>query len=160
MIARTVPEPAPAAVKDSTQKDTTAKTVATPTATANPMEGYLSDATAKEGKVFKFEGVDFEDNTTQLKAVANQPVQDLANLLKKYPTAQIKLVGFANDAKPPVSNKVLSVKRMFSIKDALIKSGISYIRVDAEGRGTGVNPKDSTRTQKPLREVYIRFVKK
>lgn len=161
--ARTIQEPV--VNNDSVTKDTaTATTAVAPTTTApavtNPMAVYLENAAAPLGKVFKFENVDFEDNTTQLKAAANAPVAALAELLKKYPNAQVKLVGYANDAKLPVTNKVLSVKRVFAIKDALIKSGISYIRIDAEGRGSGVSPKDSSRTQKPLREIYVRFVKK
>jgi outer membrane protein OmpA-like peptidoglycan-associated protein len=131
-----------------------------PATTGNPMETYLADAATTAGKVFKFDNVDFVDNTTQLKPEATAPVKTLAELLKKYPNAQVKLVGFANDAKAPVTNKVLSTKRVFAIKDELIKAGINYLRVDAEGRGTGVSPKDSTRKQKPLREIYVRFVKK
>ncbi|RDB04786.1 DUF937 domain-containing protein [Runella aurantiaca] len=158
--ARTIQEPP--VTQDSVVKDTTtAVATATPpaTATANPMSAYLENATAPAGKVFKFDNVDFEDNTTQLKAEANAPIAALADLLKKYPNAQVKLVGYANDAKQPVTNKVLSVKRVFAIKDILIKSGISYIRIDAEGRGTGIS-KDSAPGQKPLREIYVRFVKK
>ena len=58
-------------------------------------------------------------------------------------------------------NSTLSVKRVFSLKDQFIKAGISYIRVDAEGRGTGINPKDTTgRKQVALREVWVKFVQK
>ncbi len=157
--ARTIQEPP--VTQDSVVKDTTTAATAPPPAavTASPMSAYLENATAPAGKVFKFENVDFEDNTTQLKAEANAPIAALADLLKKYPNAQVKLVGYANDAKQPVTNKVLSVKRVFAIKDILIKSGISYIRIDAEGRGSGIS-KDSPPTQKPLREIYVRFVKK
>ncbi len=159
--ARTIQEPP--VTQDSVAKDTaTAPPVVSAPAvtTPNPMATYLETAAALPGKVFKLDNVDFEDNTAQLKAAANAPVAVLADLLKKYPNAQVKLVGYANDAKLPVTNKVLSVKRVFAIKDLLIKAGISYIRVDAEGRGSGVNPKDSTPGQKPLREIYVRFVKK
>ncbi|WP_428664919.1 DUF937 domain-containing protein [Runella sp.] len=159
--ARTIQEPP--VVKDSLAKDTITITPTTPAATAapltaDPMAAYLENTAAPIGKVFKFEKVDYEDNTAQLKADANAPVAVLADLLKKYPNAQIKLVGYANDAKAPLTNKVLSVKRVFAIKDALIKSGISYIRIDAEGRGSGVTPTGTN--QKPLREIYVRFVKK
>ncbi|AEI46508.1 DUF937 domain-containing protein [Runella slithyformis] len=159
--ARTIQEPA--AGYDSLPKDTATAVSPPPAPTlsaTNPMAMYLENAAAPQGKVFKFENVDFEDNTTQLKAAANAPVTALAELLRKYPNAQVKLVGYANDAKLPVTNKVLSVKRVFALKDALIKSGISYIRIDAEGRGSGVSSKDSSRIKKPLREIYVRFVKK
>lgn len=141
-----------------TPKDTTI--ASTPSTSSSPMEVYLADAAITTGKVFKFENVDFLDNTTQLKPEATTPIKNLGDLLKKFPNAQIKLVGFANDAKAPLTNKVLSTKRVYALKDELIKQGINYLRVDAEGRGTGVSPKDTTRKQKPLREIYVRFVKK
>lgn len=158
--ARTIQEPIAA---NKTADTTTAATPTTPAATTteSPMATYLADAAAAKGKAFKFENVDFEDNTVQLKATASQPVQALADLLKKYPTAQIKLVAYANDAKPPLTNKVLSVKRVYALKDQFVKSGISFVRVDAEGRGTGINPKDTTgRKQVPMREIWVKFVQK
>ena len=157
--ARTVQEPI---AKTPTTKDTlTAATPTPPPSSASPMATYLADNVAVKGKAFKFENVDFENNTTQLKATSTQAVQELADLLKKYPNAQIKLVGYANDAQAPLTNKTLSVKRVFALKDAFVKAGISYIRVDAEGRGTGINPKDTTgRKQVAMREVWVKFVQK
>jgi outer membrane protein OmpA-like peptidoglycan-associated protein len=155
--ARTIQEPI---AKDTTTKEIPAALTPT-TSTAGPMVAYLDDAAAIKGKLFKFDNVDFEDNTTQLKATSNDAVQALADLLKKYPNAQIKLVGYANDAQAPLTNKTLSVKRAFALKDAFVKAGISYIRVDAEGRGTGINPKDTTgRKQTAMREVWVKFVQK
>lgn len=159
--ARTIQEPIEK--KPATIDTATAPPPATPAATSveNPMEVYLADKALPKGKAFKFENVDFEDNTLQLKASANASVQALADLLKKYPTAQIKLVAYANDAKPPLTNKVLSVKRVYALKDQFVKSGISFVRVDAEGRGTGVNPKNTTGSkQVAMREVWVRFVQK
>lgn len=159
--ARTIQEPIEK--KPATIDTSTATPPATPAATSveNPMEVYLADKALPKGKAFKFENVDFEDNTLQLKASANASVQALADLLKKYPTAQIKLVAYANDAKPPLTNKVLSVKRVYALKDQFVKSGISFVRVDAEGRGTGVNPKNTTGSkQVAMREVWVRFVQK
>lgn len=85
--ARTIQEPP--VTQDSVVKDTTTAVAATTppaTATANPMSAYLENATAPAGKVFKFDNVDFEDNTTQLKAEANAPIAALADLLKNTPT--------------------------------------------------------------------------
>lgn len=155
--ARTIQEPI---AKDTTTKEIPAAVTPT-TTTANPMAAYLDDSAAQKGKSFKFDNVDFEDNTAQLKTTSNDAVQALADLLKKYPTAQIKLVGYANDARLPLTNKTLSVKRVFTLKDMFVKAGVSYIRVDAEGRGTGINPKDTTgRKQVAMREVWVKFVQK
>jgi len=157
--ARTIQEPIEK--KPATPDSATPTASPAPAVTETPMASYLADAAAPKGKAFKFENVDFEDNTVQLKTTASASVQALADLLKKYPTAQIKLVAYANDAKAPLTNKVLSVKRVYALKDQFVKSGISFVRVDAEGRGTGINPKDTTgRKQVPMREVWVKFVQK
>ena len=154
--ARTVTEPP---VKDSVAKVVPATT--SKTDSLNPMRTYLTDAGAKMGKAFKFQNVDFEDHTPQLKTTAQAPVQGLAALLKENPTAEIKLIGYANDALPPMTNKMLSVKRVYALKQKLIDAGIGFLRVDAEGVGNGVVLKDSTRRNRtPLREIYVKFVKK
>lgn len=157
--ARTIQEPI---AKDTATKEIPAPVAVTPaTSAAGPMVAYLDDVAAVKGKSFKFDNVDFEDNTAQLKTASNDAVQALADLLKKYPNAQIKLVGYANDARLPLTNKTLSVKRVFTLKDMFIKAGISYVRVDAEGRGTGINPKDTTgRKQTAMREIWVKFVQK
>jgi outer membrane protein OmpA-like peptidoglycan-associated protein len=74
-------------------------------------------------------------------------------LLKNNPVVQIRLVGYANDAVPPMGNKALSVTRVLNIKNQLIKSGINYIRIDAIGLGTGIKPGDSTAIGKPRLEA-------
>ncbi|MDF7817124.1 DUF937 domain-containing protein [Runella sp. MFBS21] len=158
--ARTIQEPLQDTLKKDTATALPAAPATTPTA-SNPMATYLADNVAPQGKAFKFENIDFENNTAQLKPTATASVAVLADLLKKYPNAQIKLVGYANDAQLPLTNKTLSVKRVLALKDQFVKAGISYIRVDAEGRGTGINPKDTTgRKQVAMREVWVKFVKK
>jgi outer membrane protein OmpA-like peptidoglycan-associated protein len=155
--ARTVTEPAP---KDTAAKATPSASTATDS--LNPMQAYLTDATAKIGKVFKFKGVDFENNTLQLKPAAAQPVRDLANLLKNSPTTEIKLIAYANDAQAPMTNKMLSVKRAYALKQQLIDAGIGVMRVDAEGLGNGVSLRDTSRraNRVPMRDIFVKFVKK
>ncbi len=151
-------------IKDPITKDTTQKIGIIDTlkkATASPIEAYMVDMAKPKGKTLQFDNVDFIDNTTQLKPESNVWVTNLTDLLKKYPTSEIKFIAYANDAQSPNTNKLLSVKRAFALKQQMIDGGISYVRVDAEGRGNGVNPKDTTgRKQVPLREVYIKFIKK
>ena len=154
--ARTIVEPV---VKDSLKTQVLADT--SKKVSLNLFEAYLADATKPKGKTLKMEGVDFEDNTTQLKLASKGIIENLTGLMKKYPAAEIKFIDYTNDAQSPNTNRILSVKRAFALKQQLIDGGISYVRVDAEGRSNGINPKDTTgRKQVPLREVYLKFVKK
>ncbi|TAF95306.1 MAG: hypothetical protein EAZ32_09450 [Cytophagia bacterium] len=150
-------------ITDPVSKDSTTEAAPAPQADSlNLMRIYLTDATTKPGKVFKFMNVDFEDNTLQLKPAAAQPVQELANLLKSRPTAEIKLIGYANDAQLPMTNKMLSVKRVYALKQQLIDAGVGFVRVDAEGLGNGVMEKDTARraNRVPMREILVKFIKK
>ncbi len=126
---------------------------------------YLADPIAKKGRTFTLSGLGFATGTTDPKPGTEGTVSDLIALLKENPTLQIQLVGYANDATLPMTNKSLSFKRVNQIKQQLITAGIDFQRVDAVGRGSGVkfNPNDSTRVLKPpttLRKIDLKVVVK
>ena len=137
---------------------------AKPAAAINPLfdelTGYLKDSSARPNKSFNYDQLNFADNTADLTPGGDSLVKDLGALLQKYPSAQVKFVAFANDAKLPTTNRQLSSKRAYALKDQLAKAGIDMMRLDAEGKGTGVNPRDTLRKQTPLRMVLIKIVKK
>lgn len=124
---------------------------------------YLADPAAKKGRIFPLTGLSFALGTTDLKPGTEGTVNDLITLLKENPTLQVQLIGYANDATLPMTNKSLSFKRVNQIKQQLITAGIDFQRVDAVGRGSGVkfNPNDSTRVMKPpttLRKIDLKVV--
>ena len=132
-------------------------TVTSPIMTA--MAAYLTNPQATAGRSFRVPALDFEPGTDQLKPAGIATVGELSTLLKNNPVVQIRLVGYANDAVPPMGNKALSVTRVLNIKNQLIKSGINYIRIDAIGLGTGVKPGDSTAIGKPrLKQIDVKVV--
>ncbi|TAG64064.1 MAG: cell envelope biogenesis protein OmpA, partial [Runella slithyformis] len=67
-----------------------------------------------------------------------------------------------NDAQLPMTNKMLSVKRVYALKQQLIDAGVGFVRVDAEGLGNGVMEKDTARraNRVPMREILVKFIKK
>ncbi|MGM9511010.1 DUF937 domain-containing protein [Larkinella sp. GY13] len=132
-------------------------TVTSPIMTA--MAAYLTNPQAPAGRSFRVPALDFEPGTDQLKPAGMATVGELSTLLKNNPVVQIRLVGYANDAVPPMGNKALSVTRVLNIKNQLIKSGINYIRIDAIGLGTGIRPGDSTAIGKPrLKQIDVKVV--
>jgi outer membrane protein OmpA-like peptidoglycan-associated protein len=156
--ARLIEEPVIVSKLDSTKIDTTKKITPT-TAFTEIVQTYLADTTKAKGRTFRFDNVDFENNTTTLNPESVLVVAELANLLKKYPLSEVKFIVYANDAQLPTTNRMLSVKRAFAIKSQLIDAGISIIRMDAEGRSNGMDQKEAP-SPKPLREVYMKFIKK
>ncbi|GAB3256652.1 hypothetical protein GCM10027347_18590 [Larkinella harenae] len=125
------------------------------------LAAYLTNAQAPAGKSFRIPSLDFEPGTDRLKPAGTATVEELVTLMKNNPTTQIRLVGYANDAVPPMGNRALSINRVVAIKNHLIKSGINYIRVDAIGLGTGIKPGDSTAVGKPrLKQIDVKVVVK
>ncbi|MFC5409028.1 DUF937 domain-containing protein [Larkinella bovis] len=123
------------------------------------LAAYLANPMAPAGRSFRMPTLDFEPGTDRLKPAGTATVQELATLLKNNPVVQIRLVGYANDAVPPMGNKALSVTRVQAIKSQLVQAGINFIRVDAIGLGTGIKPGDTTAVTKPrLKQIDVKVV--
>ncbi len=160
--ARIIVEPADTSankVPDTTTTPEPLPAVATPTTNPNPMQVYLADTTKAKGRTFRFDNVDFEDNSLKSKPEVSTAIGGLVGLLKKYPTAEVRFIVYANDAQLPLTNKMLAIKRAYELKNLMINGGISFVRIDTEARGNGTESKISP-SPKPLREVYVKFVKK
>ncbi|OIN59908.1 DUF937 domain-containing protein [Arsenicibacter rosenii] len=116
------------------------------------LKTYLSDATAPKGRSFPLAGITFQPGSLSLATGSESTINELIAIMKAYPSAQIQLLGYANDAKGALTNKSLSFRRVNQIKQQLIMAGIDYVRIDAVGRGTGVPPRkpgDTTSVAKP-----------
>ncbi len=116
------------------------------------LKTYLSDATAPKGRSFPLTGITFQPGSLSLASGSEATINELVTIMKTYPTAQIQLLGYANDAKGSLTNKSLSFRRVNQIKQQLITAGIDYVRIDAVGRGTGApvkKPGDTTSVAKP-----------
>ena len=124
------------------------------------LDNYLANSTAKPNRSFSYPKINFADNTVELTPAGDSLVRNLTTLLQKYPNAQIKFVAFANDAKLPTTNQQLSSKRAYALKDMVAKAGIDMMRLDAQGKGSGLNPRDTLRKQLPLRVILVKIVKK
>ncbi|MFD1141245.1 DUF937 domain-containing protein [Larkinella insperata] len=125
------------------------------------LAAYVTNLQAPAGRSFRIPALDFQPGTDQLKPAGLATVTELATLLKTNPTMQIRLVGYASDAVPPMTNKVLSVKRVQAIKNGLVRAGINYLRVDAIGLGSGVRPGDTTAVGKtPLKQIDVKVITK
>ncbi|WP_266367207.1 DUF937 domain-containing protein [Tellurirhabdus rosea] len=164
--------------KDSTATDSTKRLTATPvsgsaTAPVSATPAAAGTATAElaaylaspepAGRAFKQPFLAFEKGSLTPAATTQPAITELANLLKANPRLQIQLIGYANDATLPMTNKVLSTKRVYVLKQQLIDAGVDLMRIDAVGFGTGVryNPADTSASRKPTRrEVLVKVVTK
>ncbi|GAB3558725.1 DUF937 domain-containing protein [Spirosoma fluminis] len=122
---------------------------------------YVGNAALPKGRTFPLTGVTFQPGSLSMSPGSTTAVGELATLLKTYPQLQVQLIGYANDAQGPLTNKSLSFKRVNQIKQQLVSSGIDYLRIDAIGRGTGVSKRDTSGIPKPtLRKIDVKVVAK
>lgn len=130
---------------------------------ATDLKNYMADVTAPKGRTFSLSSVSFQPGSASMTPGSAPVITDIANFLKANPAAQIRLVGYANDAQGALTNKSLSFKRVNAIKSMLVAQGIDFIRVDAIGLGTGVKikPGDSTAIRQPtMRKIDMKVVYK
>ena len=86
-------------------------------------------------KTFVFERLNFESATTKLTPESVQTVNDLAAILKAYPSAAVQLEGHTDNTGDAAANKKLSQDRADAVKELLVKGGIDASRVSTAGYG-------------------------
>lgn len=127
-------------------KDTVATTpTTTPTLTSTEqystfgegLNAYLTDKAKPVGQVFPMSNVAFIKGSQALDAESDLIIDELADLMTKYPKMQIQLQGHSSNA-VGMDNKTMATKRAFAIKKKLLVKGIVDTRIDAIGvNGTG-----------------------
>lgn len=97
------------------------------TTTAAKIAQHMSDPLAKEGKIFVMNEVKFDPATNEPTPQSTPAIDDLAAVLKKYPTVQLKFTGVT--VRP--ANKKNVFKQANSLKVYLTKAGVSIVRLDS-----------------------------
>lgn len=96
---------------------------------------YLATKGSRPNKSFLFDELRFETNTARITPDAQAEVNDLAQIMKTYPTLHIRIVGYTDSVGPESINKPLSAARATFVKDALVKEGISADRITTSNEG-------------------------
>ena len=100
------------------------------------LAAYLADNTATDvPRTFVFDHLNFESGTPQLTADSTKTVNDLAQILKAYPNAQVQLVGHTDNSGSQAANQVLSSARAETVKGMLVSQGIGQERIATQGFG-------------------------
>jgi outer membrane protein OmpA-like peptidoglycan-associated protein len=89
-----------------------------------------------EGIVVKFDsGILFDVNKYDLKAIARNNIDNLANSLKNNPETDILIIGHTDATGTENYNLRLSERRAASVRSYIIAQGIAPSRLSIEGRG-------------------------
>jgi len=86
-------------------------------------------------ETLSFENITFKLNKAELTAESLTTVQNIANILNKYPAVKIEIGGHTDDSGDDAYNLNLSQTRVNSVKDQLITLGITPERLNAVGYG-------------------------
>jgi len=100
------------------------------------LAGFLanpSDTAAP--KSFVFENLNFEFASAKLTPESVPTLNDLVELLKAYPSVQVKLEGYTDNVGDAAENKKLSLARADATKEIIVTSGIDAQRVTTAGFG-------------------------
>ncbi|MBB5283288.1 K(+)-stimulated pyrophosphate-energized sodium pump [Rhabdobacter roseus] len=108
--------------------------------TGNALEADLvaflnSDKALGQAGTFDFDRLYFEPGQAFVKADSKEQMENLAEILKAYPTAKIKLGGYADNTGDAAQALQLSVARAERVKQILVALGIAEERIETEGFG-------------------------
>ena len=132
----------------------------------NPVEMALLDF-IKSGKAidkkawFDFDRLLFETGSATLKPESAEQLKNIAEILKAYPTVNVKLGGYTDNTGNANNNLKLSGDRAAAVKAELEKLGIAETRLESEGYGQA-NPVASNDTEESRalnRRISIRVTK-
>jgi len=86
-------------------------------------------------KWFEFDRLNFNTGSAVLQSGSMEQISNVADILKAYPAATVKIGGYTDNTGDPAENQRLSKMRAEAIRDALEKRGIDGSRMSAEGYG-------------------------
>lgn len=112
---------------------------------------------------YDFDNVNFKiGSSTELEAGSEGQIQNLAEILKAFPTAKIKIGGYTDKTGNEADNVKLSDARAEFIKAELGKLGVGAQVIDAEGYGSqfATVPAEATNEERAVdRKMAVRFAK-
>ncbi|MGG7035556.1 MAG: OmpA family protein [Flavobacterium sp.] len=125
------------------------KDSAAPVAGGNQMNDLINS---------EYINVYFDVNSTEPTEGSVNNLNYIVKYLKSNPSAKAELNGFADEIGGPEYNKTLSTKRAESVKDILVKSGISADRLTVVGKGVDNSVDASSKNaRKMVRRVSFKI---
>jgi outer membrane protein OmpA-like peptidoglycan-associated protein len=100
------------------------------------LAAFLADPSAGPlPKTFVFDNLNFESASTQLTPQSTATVNNLAEVLKAYPTSRVELGGHTDNTGTAEANQTLSLNRANAVKALLVNEGVSADSISTNGYG-------------------------
>ncbi|NBD12006.1 MULTISPECIES: OmpA family protein [Corallococcus] len=110
---------------------------------ANSLRDAFNGPNAQQG--FVLDGVEFKQGSSQLTAKSQQMVGELGDLMKQKADSRVRITGFTDSTGNADANRQLSQTRAESVRQALVRDGVTQDRIDVSGEGSA-NPVASNDT--------------
>jgi outer membrane protein OmpA-like peptidoglycan-associated protein len=100
------------------------------------LAGFLANPTDTAApKSFVFDNLNFEFASSKLTSESVPTLNDLVEILKAYPSVQVKLEGYTDNVGDAAENRKLSLARAEATKEIIVTSGIDAGRITTAGFG-------------------------
>lgn len=123
------------------------------------MIAFLNSKDAALGKGFSFDEVYFDTGSAALKAESTKQLEQLAAVLKAFPSAAISVEGHTDSTGDAAVNKTLSAERAAAVEKTLERMGIADARIASAGFGpskpVASNDTEDGRAQNRRVEVVV-----
>jgi OOP family OmpA-OmpF porin len=84
---------------------------------------------------FNFDRLLFDTGKATVQPSSEEQLNNIAEILKAYPSVHVKIGGYTDNTGDPAANKTLSEARAKNVMDALVSKGVDASRLEAEGYG-------------------------
>jgi outer membrane protein OmpA-like peptidoglycan-associated protein len=129
------------------------------------LAAFIEDASKPVDKTtwFNFDRLTFETGKATLDmAKSEEQLKNIAEIMKCYPKAKLKIGGYTDNVGDPKANLKLSQERANNLKAALVTLGTAANRLEAEGYGEQhpVAPNDTEEGRAQNRRIACRVMEK
>lgn len=142
--AAVAPDAAPSPAAGQVVATTPNAGTATALAGTSGLGTYLAGTEATP-RSFVFEKLNFDTAKSDVRAADAPEINQVAATLKQYPTAKIRIAGYADARGPEQANLKLGKARAEAIKKALVAQGIDAGRIETASSGEN-DPVDTNAT--------------
>ena len=130
----------------------------------NKLVTFIEDANQPIDKTtwFNFDRINFKTGSAKLSSESLEQTKNIADILKAFPTATLKIGGYTDNTGDPAANLNLSLNRAEAVKAAIVTDGIEARRLDAEGYGKEhpIASNDTDEGKAQNRRIAIRVLNK
>ncbi len=126
------------------------------------MIAFLNSKEAALGKGYSFDEVHFDTASATLKPESTKQLEQLAAVLKAFPTAVISVEGHTDSTGDAAANKTLSAERAAAVEKALERMGVDDARIASAGFGPSkpIASNDTEDGRAQNRRVEVVFMKR